>query len=281
MSSVSGTRRVSRLPAWAHVSGGVFLLLALLAAWPSAASAYLPTADGRWLWQNPQPQGNRLADVCFVDELHGWAVGEGGTILVSGDGGATWKSQRSGTSRDLNVVCFLDETHGWVAGEWEYVLVTRDGGKSWNRQHKAVQREGINYIGELYAMSFPDADHGWIIGDEKTLMHTTDGGRHWQTAHFDVSPGLFPSFMRQLVSIDFVTADCGWAYAGGRLYQTLDGGSSWEEVGRPDRRDLRRAHGGLRRRAAWLGDPRSLRLRNRRRRSHLDLAVLDGGRRRR
>jgi len=233
MGSVLAPRRSSRLPLWVSTIGGALLLLSLLALLPSLASAYLPTADGRWLWQNPQPQGNRLADVCFVDETHGWAVGEGGTILVSKDGGQTWKSQSSGTSRDLNVVCFLDETHGWAAGEWEYVLVTRDGGKSWNRQHKAVQKEGVNYIGELYAMSFPDAENGWIIGDEKTLMHTTDGGRHWQTAHFDVSPGPFPSFMYQLKLIDFVTAECGWAYAGGYLYQTVDGGATWEKVESP------------------------------------------------
>ena len=43
-----------------------------------------------WSWQNPLPQGNWLHGVDFVDVNTGTAVGDGGTILRTTDGGDTW-----------------------------------------------------------------------------------------------------------------------------------------------------------------------------------------------
>jgi hypothetical protein len=40
----------------------------------------------------------RLAEVSFVDPLHGWAVGDRGTIWHTDDGGNAWHLQRSGVS---------------------------------------------------------------------------------------------------------------------------------------------------------------------------------------
>ena len=40
-----------------------------------------------WFWQNPLPQGDTLSGVSFVDANTGTAVGGGGTILRTTDGG--------------------------------------------------------------------------------------------------------------------------------------------------------------------------------------------------
>jgi hypothetical protein len=40
-----------------------------------------------WFWQNPLPQGNWLNGVSFTDANTGTAVGSGGTILRTTDGG--------------------------------------------------------------------------------------------------------------------------------------------------------------------------------------------------
>ena len=45
--------------------------------------------------------------VSFVDANNGWAVGNGGTILHTSNGGATWSTQRSGTFNDLFGVSFV------------------------------------------------------------------------------------------------------------------------------------------------------------------------------
>ncbi|MEK6210061.1 MAG: hypothetical protein AABM64_06765 [Pseudomonadota bacterium] len=38
-----------------------------------------------------------LSDIVFSDSMRGWAVGGGGTILTTPDGGKTWTAQASGT----------------------------------------------------------------------------------------------------------------------------------------------------------------------------------------
>jgi hypothetical protein len=43
-----------------------------------------------WFWQNPLPQGNTLNSVQLVSADIGWAVGDGGTILKTTDGGLSW-----------------------------------------------------------------------------------------------------------------------------------------------------------------------------------------------
>lgn len=46
----------------------------------------LPEAIG-WQWQNPYPRPFDLYSITFVDDQHGWAVGDEGTILATYDGG--------------------------------------------------------------------------------------------------------------------------------------------------------------------------------------------------
>src|SRR5207342_2523835 len=44
------------------------------------------------------------------------AVGSGGTVVQSTDGGATWSAKASGTTEQLNAVRFVDGQNGWMAG---------------------------------------------------------------------------------------------------------------------------------------------------------------------
>jgi photosystem II stability/assembly factor-like uncharacterized protein len=67
--------------------------------------------------------------VAFTDATHGWVVGSSdGTILATADGGATWSTQTSGTSNQLNGVAFTDDTHGWAVGDGGVILATSTGG---------------------------------------------------------------------------------------------------------------------------------------------------------
>ena len=71
--------------------GLALILLTLALALPAGAGADIPAGDG---W-NAQSSGSsaRLTGVAFPDATHGWAVGEGGAILATTDGGATWSIQ--------------------------------------------------------------------------------------------------------------------------------------------------------------------------------------------
>ena len=75
------------------------------------------TSDGGATWSAQiSGSGVGLGDVTFTDAAHGWAVGNGGTILATSDGGATWSAQSSGSSADLRAVTFSDVAHGWAVG---------------------------------------------------------------------------------------------------------------------------------------------------------------------
>lgn len=70
--------------------------------------------------------------------MHAVAVGEAGRILVTFDGGKTWRNRRSGTNETLYDVAFADRRRGVAVGGVDFqgdhraiVLATNDGGESW------------------------------------------------------------------------------------------------------------------------------------------------------
>src|SRR5262249_31075152 len=62
------------------------------------------------------------------------AVGQRGHIVVSRDGGATWKQSPAPVSSDLTAVYFVDDRRGWTVGHDGVVLHSEDGGDTWRVQ---------------------------------------------------------------------------------------------------------------------------------------------------
>jgi photosystem II stability/assembly factor-like uncharacterized protein/predicted small integral membrane protein len=79
-----------------------------------------------------------LHAVAFADRRSGWAVGAGGGILHTSDGGENWDAQSSGANANLWGVAFADTRSGWVAGEDGTILHTIDGGRTWTLQASAA-----------------------------------------------------------------------------------------------------------------------------------------------
>lgn len=52
----------------------------------------------------------------------GWAVGAGGGIYHTGNGGLSWAKVRSPTNNDLLAIFFRDEREGWIGGDKLIVL---------------------------------------------------------------------------------------------------------------------------------------------------------------
>jgi len=63
------------------------------------------------------PADHRLRSVYFVDSLHGWAIGDSGTIICTIDGGKNWVFQNSKTENIIVDVFFLNRELGW-ASSW-------------------------------------------------------------------------------------------------------------------------------------------------------------------
>ena len=180
------------------------------------AQPNLPTgAQGVWRVQSSNTNAT-LLDVAFADSSRGWAVGVGGTVLHTSDGGATWERQDSGTEVTLVKASFVSVEEGWTVGKLGVVIHTRDGGKTWERQ-AADAALGLNLLG----VSFVDAQTGWAMTERGSVMlKTEDGGKTWER-QFISNTGLRSD-------LAFVDARQGWAvFTGGSLLHTSEGGETW------------------------------------------------------
>jgi photosystem II stability/assembly factor-like uncharacterized protein len=118
------------------------------------SSAFEPLAARR---------GVRANAVHFADARRGWAVGTGGLVLATADGGRTWRVQESGTESDLHDVRFLDEREGWAVGGHGAVLHTTDGGATWRAERPVTPHT-------LERLFFAGRARGWAVGFGGTII---------------------------------------------------------------------------------------------------------------
>jgi len=69
-----------------------------------------------------------LNGVASGDAEHFWAVGSGGHVERSDDGGVTWATQATPTIETLRGVWFVDAASGWAIGNSGVILRTSNGG---------------------------------------------------------------------------------------------------------------------------------------------------------
>jgi photosystem II stability/assembly factor-like uncharacterized protein len=147
----------------------------------------------------PAPQatatGSRpVVDMHFFSTADGWALVLPSALLASRDGGGHWRDITPGSrASPIRTVAFLDRTHGWAAT---------------------------------------------VGGVEVPLQifRTTDGGGTWTFSEVAVESAFD-------VSLDFVDEQHGWLVVAtqtitglvgsGELFQTADGGASWNPLPSP------------------------------------------------
>ena len=173
-----------------------------------------------------------LRSVSFTDANTGTAVGDGGTILRTTDGGNKWIKQSSGTTLDLMGVSFTEANIGTVVGYgWNdsycegIILRTIDGGKNWESQ-------SVDSI-ELQDVCYTDANTGTAVGydrngDQSVILRTTDGGDNWIN-----QSSLKTNIIRDICFTDANTGTAvgkiwsGGVHGGGIIHRTIDGGKNW------------------------------------------------------
>ena len=113
----------------------------------------------------------------FVNETHGIAVGEGGVIIVTENGGLTWEPSdipESVQSLSFYDVAFINPIRAFVAGENGTFLRSSGTGDS------AI---GYNWLAwdtsstsTIKAISYSSINKVWIVGDNNFIALTKDGG---------------------------------------------------------------------------------------------------------
>jgi photosystem II stability/assembly factor-like uncharacterized protein len=139
------------------------------------------------------------------------AVGQRGHVVVSDDGGATWKQSPVPVSSDLTSVFFVDAKRGWVTGHDGVILHTADAGATWSLQidgrkanallvaameRKSAAEPNSDATKKLLAEAkrfeaqgpdkpfldvwFADAKQGYAVGAFNLIFRTDDGGASWE-----------------------------------------------------------------------------------------------------
>jgi len=94
--------------------------------------------SGGWCWQHAGAEGgHRINDIAFADARTAWAVGTGGALLKSVDGGDSWvavSTPAATSATDFVQVRFYDTDHGAALTGQGAVLLTSDGGATWTRR---------------------------------------------------------------------------------------------------------------------------------------------------
>jgi len=218
------------------------------------------------VWGVPPGDGGNINGLWFLSGTPaiGWAVGQGGKILHTSDGGQNWSPQNSNVTVDLNDICFINSQQGWAVGSQGTILTTTNGGKTWRRQYT-----GIDY--PLNAVAFADPSRGyavglnglvlvtdnggqgwsatfhadgdelydvdavgnqaWIVGKAAWILHTSDHGASWQQQQVSMTDLPFQGGQigfNEFLCVDFVDANRGWlAGVSGILFRTTNGGATW------------------------------------------------------
>jgi photosystem II stability/assembly factor-like uncharacterized protein len=223
-------------------------------AWAVTSAQLLLTMDGGLTWV-PQKQGSSfvLESIHFVSPTKGWAcganriyttsngttwassvfsgtcyevygmsatnavaVGTGGAIATTSNGGGSWFGRTSNTTQNLFSVYFASATHGWAVGSNGAIVMSADGGVTWSTQTSGT-------TAALNSVAFSSVTDGWAAGASGVLLHTTDGGGNWQT----VSTGSAENFN----GIRIRSASELWLTGdNGTLLLSTDGGTNWAPV---------------------------------------------------
>jgi len=196
-------------------------------------------------------EGFYLHEIQFQDSLHGCVVGDYGLILLTDDGGITWRPARSNTGTLVRLQ--LQGSDGWALGP-AALLGTNDGGETW---HELVRNQDSNHYLCGRAAAFTDASHGWLLSYTEPLMRTDDGGLDWTTVPLPVET------RGALSDITFVDATHGWLVGEfGVICRTGDGGLTWERQvnGVPVERERQRGEKPLPRFGSEREEPYKLEL---------------------
>lgn len=138
-----------------------------------------------------------LNDLFFIDPLHGWAVGDRGTLWTTSDGGNQWFLVPLSIDADLYSVHFINPNLGIIVGGSllsstqngrGIILRTEDGGKNWI----IVDHHAFPILRKV---CFRDAANVLIAGDSSelypgSLFHSTDSGKTWTADSGNRNPGI-------------------------------------------------------------------------------------------
>lgn len=207
------------------------LLAALsLAALAGPAGAAVPAGNTGWNWSSPTPQGNSLYAIA-ASGGRVWAGGANGTLMYSGDNGATWTAARTGLLDDIRIVEPISPNSVVFAASCA-LRRTDDGGVTVRRLAWSVSDDSCP--AKIQAVSFTAPLIGYLLLSNGDVYATGDGGDSWHKQ--GVVPGSSAGGGDAVYDMKFQSAT-GVVSVGNKIMQSVDAGAHWTPVKTADTGD--------------------------------------------
>ena len=189
----------------------------------------LKTENGGKVWRKLSVKNNYTAtflSLSFINENSGWIADNMGNIFRTIDSGISWIKQESDTQWAITALQFINEKDGWAITTNKIALFTTDGGITWNQVPVPSISDNISVV--CNNIFFIDKDHGWICGmyagsimtESVPLYYTKSSGLKWETQ------AIIPAYV--VNSVYFINSDVGWAAAERKIFNSVDGGYTWQ-----------------------------------------------------
>lgn len=207
--------------------------------------------EGKTWKQAKVPTRATLTGVYFVDDKHGWVVGQDEVILRTEDGGANWQLTHSAPEKEqpLLDVWFRDRDNGLAIGAYGTMLASSDGGRTWEqrtfdaqpldapkgkappRAAPAAAESGEDEFDEatspsdVHLNAIVQAPGGrlYIAGEAGHLFRSDDFGQTWI-----VLPSPYEGSFFGILPLD---ADALLAFGlRGNLFRSNDQGRTWTQI---------------------------------------------------
>lgn len=170
----------------------------------------LETEDGGQSWSPLLLTFDDMLDVAFDGDI-GLIVGDNGTIFRTTNAGQDWLQIPAGTDNNLAGVAFGAGGMVYAAGRDGTIVRSLDSGASWSLVETGTDRyRAVSAIGE----------RAWAVGNNGVIRATTDGGANWVS--------LDSGTNNDLHDVTFVSSTEGWiAGQNNTVLYTSDSGSTW------------------------------------------------------
>lgn len=160
-----------------------------------------------------------LRAIYMHDATSGYAVGSGGRIWKTTDGGNNWELYDAATIQAFSSVDFIDNLNGIVSGNGGQIWKTNDGGANW----LSISNTGLT-IG-FNGCALIDTNTALVTGSN-LVFKTTNGGTSWS----QITPGVPIGPTSRIRMINDTT---GYLIGGsgtsqqGYIFRTMDAGDTW------------------------------------------------------
>jgi photosystem II stability/assembly factor-like uncharacterized protein len=161
-----------------------------------------------------------LLNVDMQSDTTAIAVGTGGTIIKTTDGGATWSSITGITTEDIYGVSYASATVAYLAAQDGHVFKTTDGGATWSDVGASLS--GL----DAFTIDAFNASVVYVAGKYGGAFKSTDGGTTW-------SP-LATMTSEHIYAIDAVSASVAFIGGANRTIAKTTNGSSFTLQTLPD-----------------------------------------------